>query len=113
MSNDIESLIQYNENSVNIPFGRVAEYYLKNHPLLKNTRLKYQSRKKTPDLIKKGIISVKRVEGAVDFIEWKTKTGQTKSTNRIDDIIELTEKGKELVEQIKVGKKKINYAGVG
>ena len=45
MSNNFESLIQYNvtENFVNVPFGRVAEYYVKNHPLLKNTHLKYQS----------------------------------------------------------------------
>jgi len=52
-------------------------------------------------LVKAGIISVECVEGAIDFIEWKTKVGQTKSTNRIDDIIKLTKKGKELVEQIK------------
>jgi len=43
MSNsNLEHLIEYNveENSVNVPFGQVAEYYLKNHPLLKNIRLK-------------------------------------------------------------------------
>ncbi|PKK67602.1 hypothetical protein RhiirC2_713979 [Rhizophagus irregularis] len=35
-----------------------------------------------------------------------TKTGQIKSTNRIDDIIKLTEKGEELVRQIEAGVKK-------
>ncbi|CAB5217590.1 unnamed protein product [Rhizophagus irregularis] len=107
-SDSFENFIQYNtaENSVSVPFGRVAEYYLKNHPLLKNIRLKSQSRKKTPELIKEELILVERVEGAVDFIEWRTKTGQTKSTNRIDDIIKLTEKGEELVRQIEAGVKK-------
>src|SRR6266498_5459754 len=107
-NNNFENFIQYNtaENSVNVPFGRVAEHYLKNHPLLKNIRLKSQSRKKTSELIREGIISIERVEGAVDFIEWQTKTGQKKSTNRIDDIVKLTEKGEELVKQIEVGVKK-------
>ena len=109
MNNEVfENLIQYNtaENSVNVPFGRTAEYYLKNHPLLKNICLKSQSRKKTPELIKEGVISIERVEGAIDFIEWETKAGQIKSTNRIDDIIKLTEKGEELVSQIKAKVKK-------
>ena len=107
-NNNFENFIQYNtaENSVNVPFGRVAEYYLKNHPLLRNIRLKSQSRKKTSILIKEGIILIERVEGAVDFIEWQTKTGQIKSTNRIDDIIKLTEKGEEYVKQIEAGVKK-------
>jgi len=44
-NNNFENFIQYNtaENSVNVPFGHVAEYYLKNHPLLRNIRLKSQS----------------------------------------------------------------------
>ncbi|PKY55815.1 hypothetical protein RhiirA4_427794 [Rhizophagus irregularis] len=107
-NSNFENFIEYNtaENSVNVPFGRTAEYYLKNHPLLKNICLKSQSRKKTPELVKEGIITIERVEGAVDFIEWRTKTGQTKSTNRIDDIVKLTEKGEELVKQIEAGVKK-------
>ncbi|EXX63235.1 hypothetical protein RirG_154180 [Rhizophagus irregularis DAOM 197198w] len=107
-NSNFENFIEYNtaENSVNVPFGRTAEYYLKNHPLLKNIRLKSQSQKKTPELVKEGIITIERVEGAVDFIEWRTKTGQTKSTNRIDDIVKLTEKGEELVKQIEAGVKK-------
>ena len=107
-NSNFENFIQYNttENSVNVAFGRPAEYYLNNHPLLKNIRLKSQSRKKTPELIKKGFISIERIEGAVDFIEWTTKTGQTKSTNRIDDIIKLTEKGEALVKRIEEGMEK-------
>ncbi len=87
-NNNFENFIQYNtaENSVNVPFGRVAEYYLKNHPLLRNIRLKSQSWKKTFTLIKEGIILIERVKGAVNFIEWQTKTGQIKSTNWIDDM---------------------------
>src|SRR6266540_3946299 len=112
MSNgNLEHLIQYNvkENSVNIPFSQVAKYYLKNHPLLKNICLKYQSRKRTPELIKAKIISVEHIEGAINFIEWKIKVSQIKLTNRIDDIIKLTEKGEELVKQIeaKITKNKL------
>ena len=93
--------IQYNEdNSVNVPFGRAAEWYIANHSLLKNRRLKSQSRLYTSELVKEGYIIIQRVEGAIDFMEWKTKTGKTKSTNRIDDVITLTSKGHELLEQI-------------
>ena len=49
-------------------------YY--NHPLLKNIRLKCQSQKKTPNLIKANIINVNRVDGAVSFIEWNTIKGK-------------------------------------
>ncbi|RIA92398.1 hypothetical protein C1645_820735 [Glomus cerebriforme] len=38
--------------------------------------------------------------------DYKTKTGQLKSTNQIDDIIKLTEKGKELIKQIEAEIKK-------
>jgi len=76
-NSNLEYLIEYNikENSVNVPFGQVAEYYLKNHSLLKNIRLKCQSRKRTPELVKAGIISVEHVKGVINFIEWKTKVG--------------------------------------
>jgi hypothetical protein len=98
MEENFAHLIQYNDDdTVNMPFGRAAEWYISNHPLLKNIRLKCQSRKKTPELIKADIISISRVEGAVDFIEWNTKNGETKSTNRIDDIIKLTLKGEKYV----------------
>ena len=79
----LEDLVQYNEdNSVNIPFGRTAEWYIINHPLLKNIRLRCQTRRKTSELIKEGLISISRVEGAVDYIEWNTKNGDIKPTNR-------------------------------
>ncbi|PKK60407.1 hypothetical protein RhiirC2_793359 [Rhizophagus irregularis] len=56
-NSNFENFIEYNtaENSVNIPF------------------------------VKGGIITIERVKGAVDFIEWQTKIGQTKSTNQIDE----------------------------
>lgn len=102
-----ENLIQYNDDeTVKVPFGRVAEWYISKHPMLKNIRLKCQSRKKTPGLIKQNIITVGRVDGAVDYIEWKTNKGETKSTNRIDDIIHLTSIGEEYVKEIEAGKKK-------
>src|SRR6266542_5865936 len=66
---DYSTYIQYNEdNSVKVSFGRAAEWYIANHLLLKNRRLKCQSRQYTPDLVKKGIINVERVEGAMDFV---------------------------------------------
>ncbi|CAG8539081.1 11529_t:CDS:2 [Diversispora eburnea] len=101
-----DNLIKYNDDdsSVSVPFGRAAEWYISKHPLLKNIRLKARSRLRTPQLLKEGIISIKRVEGAVDFVEWTTSSGNVKSTNRIDDIIELTPKGIELVEKINSGK---------
>ncbi|CAB4375444.1 unnamed protein product [Rhizophagus irregularis] len=41
---DYSTHIQYNEdNSVNVPFGRAAEWYIANHSLLKDRRLKSQS----------------------------------------------------------------------
>ncbi|CAB4403560.1 unnamed protein product [Rhizophagus irregularis] len=46
------------------------------------------------------------VESAVDYIEWNTKKGSAKSTNRIDDIIKLTPEGDEYVRQIEAGEKK-------
>ncbi len=104
---DYSTYIQYNEdNSVKVPFGRAAEWYIANHPLLKNRRLKCQSRQYTPGLVKKGIINVERVEGAVDFVEWTTKVGKTKSTNRVDDILTLTSEGHELLMQINAKEKR-------
>ncbi|CAG8849754.1 12674_t:CDS:1, partial [Racocetra persica] len=51
--------------------------------------------------IKAGLITLKRVEGAIDYLSWKTIQEQNKSTNRLDDIIELTDKGCERVAKIK------------
>ena len=73
---------------------------------IKNIRLKCQSRKKTSELVNENIINVNRVEGAVDYIEWSTKKGSTKSMNRIDNIIKLTSEGDEYVRQIEAGEKK-------
>ncbi|RHZ45370.1 hypothetical protein Glove_680g85 [Diversispora epigaea] len=98
-------IIYNNDNTVSVPFGRAAEWYILQHPLLKNTRLKSQSRLNTPQLIKEQIIKLCRVEGAVDFLEWEC-IGKKKSTNRIDDIIELTTKGEEYIKEIQVGIKK-------
>ena len=49
-----------------------------------------------------------RIDGATDYIEWEV-SGVIKSTNRIDDILKLTEKGKARVENInmKVEKDKL------
>ncbi|CAB4395224.1 unnamed protein product [Rhizophagus irregularis] len=99
-----ENQIKYNDDgSVNVPFGRAAEWYISNANLLKNHRLKNQSRQVTPKLVKAGILTVERVQGAIDYLAWKTKTGTVKSTNRIDDILVLTSLGRDLVSQIELG----------
>ncbi|GBB97117.1 hypothetical protein RclHR1_02920002 [Rhizophagus clarus] len=99
-----ENQIKYNnDGSVNVPFGRAAEWYISNVNLLKNYRLKNQSRQVTPKLVKAGILTVERVQGAVDYLAWKTINGTVKSTNRIDDILVLTSLGNELVSQIELG----------
>ena len=56
-----------------------------------------------PKLVKAEILTVKRVQDAIDYLAWKTKTGTAKSTNRIDDILVLTSLGRELVSQIDLG----------
>ncbi|CAB4393997.1 unnamed protein product [Rhizophagus irregularis] len=103
----MKNLIKYNDDdTLNMPFSHVAEWYISNYPLLKNIRLKCQSRKKTSELVNENIISVSCVKSAVDYIEWNTKKGSAKSTNRIDDIIKLTPEGNEYVRQIEAGEKK-------
>jgi len=107
MTENFENLIQYNDdNTVNIPFGRVAEWYILNNPLLKDIRLKCQSRRRTSELVKENLISINRVGGTIDFIEWNTKKGNIKLINRIDDIIKLTPEGEEYVKQIEAEGKK-------
>ncbi|CAG8776721.1 13245_t:CDS:1, partial [Rhizophagus irregularis] len=92
-----ENQIKYNDDgSVNVPFDRAAEWYISNANLLKNHRLKNQSRQITPKLVKAGILTVERVQEAIDYLTWKTKTGTVKSTNRIDDILVLTSLGRDL-----------------
>ncbi|RGB33577.1 hypothetical protein C1646_761566 [Rhizophagus diaphanus] len=59
MEGNFDHLIQYNDDdTVN---------------LLKNICLKCQTRRRTPELINEGFISLNHVEGAVDFIEWSEK----------------------------------------
>src|ERR1043165_9871050 len=93
-----EEQVKYNnDGSVNVPFGRAAKWYLASVPILENCRLKNQSRQVTSTLVKAEILTVERVHGAADYLEWTTKSGIRKSTNRIDDILVLTSKGSELL----------------
>jgi hypothetical protein len=57
-------------------------------------------------LVIEGYVTIQRVEGAVISIEWSTRNGKIKSTNRIDDVVTLTEKGYELLEQINSKKRR-------
>jgi len=70
MTENFENLIQYNDdNTVNVSFGHIAEWYILNNLLLKDICLKCQSQRRTSELIKENLISVNRVGGAIDFIE--------------------------------------------
>jgi hypothetical protein len=109
-----EQQIKYNnDGSVNVPFGRAAEWYLANVPILENCRLKNQSRQITPSLVKTGILTVERVQGAADYLEWETKSGTKKSTNRIDDILVLTSEGNDLLSKISLKIEKDRQCGIG
>src|SRR5438045_48894 len=88
MMETYENQIKYNDDgSVNVPFCLDAKCNLEKLQILKNYRLKNQSRQIVPKISKAGILTVERVKGAVDHLEWKTKAGTIKSTNRIDDIL--------------------------
>lgn len=88
-------------DNIRLPLGRAVEQYLYNLPILASVRLRCQSRKEVNEAVAAGLITVERVEGALDHLEWITKAGSAKSTNRLDDIIKLTEFGKEQAEAVK------------
>ncbi|CAG8781425.1 5547_t:CDS:1, partial [Cetraspora pellucida] len=68
------------------------ETYINSLPLLTNCKLKKQSQLYVNENIKAGLITLKHVEEAIDYFSWKMVQGQNKSTNRLNDIIELTDK---------------------
>ncbi|PKC15228.1 hypothetical protein RhiirA5_408494 [Rhizophagus irregularis] len=68
--------IKYNaDNTVNVPFGRAADWYINNVPILKICRLKYQ-------------------KGAVKS-----------TNNKVDDIIILITEEQQLLQDIQLGLK--------
>ncbi|CAG8652983.1 1407_t:CDS:1, partial [Racocetra persica] len=79
------------------------ETYINFLPLLKNCKLKKQSRLNVNENIRSGLIILKCVEEAIDYISWKTIQGQVKLTNKLDDLLELTDKGHARVAKIKQG----------
>ncbi|CAG8827144.1 19328_t:CDS:2, partial [Cetraspora pellucida] len=87
--------------TIRLPFGRAVERYLYSLPISHSIRYKVQSRKRVNDMIKRGLITVEHVEGSIDYLGWKTKKGQCKSTNCLDDVLRLTENGKHRVQQIR------------
>ncbi|CAG8755252.1 9074_t:CDS:1, partial [Cetraspora pellucida] len=65
----LKNKIIFNKNNtVSVPFGRIAESYILHHPLLKNTCLKFQSHLQTSQLIKKELITLCHVKDAADFL---------------------------------------------
>ncbi|CAG8786094.1 3087_t:CDS:2, partial [Gigaspora rosea] len=100
---NITLLHQINTNgSIDLPFGRAVETYILSLPIVKGSHFKCQSRQKVNQAIQKNFIMLKREEGAIDFKGW-TSNGMTKSTNRLDDVLELTEKEKQYIIQIQQG----------
>ncbi|CAG8839480.1 1888_t:CDS:2, partial [Gigaspora margarita] len=98
--------IHFDDNNIiRLPFGRAVEQYLYSLPISHGTRYKVQSRKRVNDTIKLGFITVKRMKSSVDYLCWKTKKEQNKSTNRLDDSLRLTKSRKHLVQQIHAGEK--------
>ncbi|CAG8838262.1 35277_t:CDS:2, partial [Gigaspora margarita] len=79
-----------NNGNIRLPFGRSVEHYLYSLPISQNIRYK-------------GLITVERVEGSVDYLGWKTNKGHSKSTNQLDDILRLTENRRLRVQQIRAG----------
>ena len=94
------------DGAVRLPFGRAVEEYLYSLPVSNGVRYKKKNRMRLNDAVKQGLIYLERVEGAIDYIAWETAHGQRKSTNRLDDILRLTESGRRRVEQIKAGNQK-------
>ncbi|CAG8766783.1 13402_t:CDS:2, partial [Gigaspora rosea] len=101
---NMTSLHQINTNgSIGLPFGRAIETYILSLPIVKGSRFKCQSRQKVNQAIQKNFITLKREEGAIDFKGWTTSNRMTISTNHLDDVLELTEKGKQYIIQIQQG----------
>jgi hypothetical protein len=51
MEENLAHLIQYNDDdTVNMPFGRAAEWYISNHPLLKKYSFEMSESKKNSRL---------------------------------------------------------------
>ncbi|CAG8697434.1 288_t:CDS:2, partial [Gigaspora rosea] len=69
----------------------------------KRDTLQMSKPEKLNQAIRRGLVNLKYEEGAIDFKGWTTITGMTKSTNRLDDILELTEEGQKYVTQIQQG----------
>ena len=100
----MNQLPQYRVNadgSINLPFGCTLETYINSLPLLVTCKLKKQSWLYVNESIKAGLITLKHVEDAIDYLIWKTVQEQKKITNRIDDIIEITDKGRKHVAKFK------------
>jgi hypothetical protein len=94
-----------NDGSVNLRFGRDVDTYVQNLNVMREgARFKRKSRERLNEAHKRdGLVTVHRCEGSVDHKMWGTADGKTKSTNRLDDIIRLTPKGRDRVAEIMRG----------
>ncbi|CAG8765878.1 19734_t:CDS:2 [Cetraspora pellucida] len=91
------------DGSISLPFGCAAETYILLLPIVKDAHFKCQSQQKVNQAIQKNLVIFKHKEGAIDFKGWTMINGMTQSTNRLDDRLELTEKGQSYVIQIQQG----------
>src|SRR5262249_13308114 len=95
-------IVSNEDSSVNAPLGRAVERWIYSLPVVSVVKLNCQSRKKLNEAVKEELISFERVPNAFDHLEWTTSRG-VKSTNRLDDIISLTDKGRKQAEAVLTG----------
>ncbi|CAG8742687.1 7632_t:CDS:1, partial [Gigaspora rosea] len=58
--------------NISLPFGRAIETYINSLQLLANCKLRKQSRLYVNKGIRSRLITLKRVDGAIDYLIWKT-----------------------------------------
>ncbi|KAF0443006.1 proteophosphoglycan ppg4 [Gigaspora margarita] len=69
--NTLYPLPQYHVNangSISLPFGHAVETYINSLPLLTNCKLRKQSRLYVNKSIKSELITLKHVDGAIDYL---------------------------------------------
>ncbi|CAG8763265.1 5653_t:CDS:2 [Cetraspora pellucida] len=95
-----------NNGVIHLPFGQAVEQYLNSLSISYGIHYKVQSRKRVNDTVKQELVIIQCIESLADYISWKTVKGQYKSTNCLDDVLQLTDSEKNRVQQISIGKEK-------
>jgi len=83
----MDEILRNDDGTVNTPLGRAVERYLNTLPLLSTVKLN------VVETVNRGLIALKRVSGAFDYLEWTTKV-----TNQ-----QITEAGRQRAEAARNG----------